>query len=158
MITNIFKTFFVFILALIASVTLVRGVNIYSVHSGSMSPKIPTGSLVIVKPQQEYKNGDIITFGSSKSSTTHRIVETAYRDNQVFYVTKGDANDGPDSQLIAKTSVIGKTIFHLPFIGFLTSFIKTKIGFILLVIIPALIIVFDETSNIKKELAKNKIL
>ena len=55
-----------------------------------------------------------------------------------------------------KENVIGKAILTVPFIGYLGYFVKTPIGFILLIVIPASVIIIMEIRNIVKELKKQK--
>jgi len=118
-----------------------------------MEPTIHIGSLVISKPSPNYHVNDIITFNSKDFTNTHRIVEV--KDN--LFVTKGDANDAPDSNLVASSQVMGKTIFTIPLIGYLISFAKTQIGFTLLIVIPATIIIYQEIQNIKKQIEKIRL-
>ncbi len=134
------------------------GIKLYAVQSGSMSPSIPTWSLVIIKPQSSYAKGDVITFKPEseknkihpKTTVTHRIFELKGED----YTTKGDANNTPDNRPIAKDQILGKVIFNLPYLGYLVSFAKTQNGFIFLIIIPAVIIIYSELIVIKNEAKK----
>ena len=50
--------------------------------------------------------------------------------------------------------IIGKEIVAVPYLGFPVGYAKTTPGLILLVIIPAVIIIYDEMQNIKKEIQK----
>jgi len=70
---------------------------------------------------------------------------------QIEYVTKGDANDAPDSQAVAEELVLGKTIFSIPLLGYPVSFAKTREGLIILIVIPATMIIYSEILNIKNE-------
>jgi len=134
------------------------GIKIFSVTSGSMEPKIKTGSVVFVKSQNEYKNDDVITFYGSKSAQTitHRIVETKIDENNQnkIFVTKGDKNEENDFDEISQSKVLGKVFFAIPFLGYLVSFSQTQIGFVILIIIPATILVYSEILNIKTEVKK----
>ena len=130
-------------------------INIYSVQSGSMEPNIPLGSLVIVQKSDNYEIGDVITVKELSNpiiSVTHRIVDINTDNSIVSYVTKGDANDANDMDLRFPAEIIGKVIFQLPLLGYLISFTRTQLGLILLIIIPAIIIIFSEIKNIKKEI------
>lgn len=51
-------------------------------------------------------------------------------------------------------NVIGKAVFTLPYIGYIGYFVRPLIGFILLIIIPASLIIIIEIRNIMKELKK----
>jgi signal peptidase len=127
------------------------------VLSGSMEPKIHTGSIVFVKPTTDYKKGDVISFSDSQDSsisTTHRINDIINKDGEVLYTTKGDANNIADSNQIKKSQIIGKEYFSIPYIGYVVNFAKTQLGLIVLIIIPTSIIVYSELVAIKTEIVK----
>jgi len=125
------------------------------VKSGSMEPAIKMGSLVVIKPQNDYKIGDIITFGPFSKNhppTTHRIHDIKITGGSSFYITKGDANNAPDQREISQKDIIGKVIFSIPYIGYAIEAAKKPIGFLLIIIVPALLIIFDEVKKILKEI------
>ncbi|PIR43423.1 signal peptidase I [candidate division WWE3 bacterium CG10_big_fil_rev_8_21_14_0_10_32_10] len=135
--------------------------RIFSVTSGSMKPSIKAGSLVVVVPKSNYSVKDVITFYQDKDlkkTITHRIIEKSEdKDNNlVSYKTKGDANEDKDIKSVSDSVVIGKVLFSLPYLGYPIEFSKTQMGFVLLVVIPATIIIYSELNNIKSELFKNK--
>jgi signal peptidase I len=135
------------------------GIKLYTVQSGSMEPAIKTGSVVASKPQNNYLKGDIITFKSEKdkisvnplNTTTHRIFDIKNENGVVSYITKGDVNNTPDMVVTTKDLVLGKVILTIPFLGYAVAFAKTKLGLILLVIIPSTLIIYSELMNIKNE-------
>jgi len=121
------------------------------VLSGSMEPNIMTGSIIVIKPDKEYKLGDIITFGKDDRvnvPVTHRIVEINKHDGREYFVTKGDANEDIDAGQTSKSSVIGKVLLTLPYIGYFLSFMKTNVGFISMVVIPGIIVLLIESYKI----------
>jgi len=123
------------------------------VFTGSMEPAVSVGSVVVIKPvdPETLKEGDIICFRFSEpTSITHRIINIT---NEGF-ITKGDANEDPDMWTVKKENVIGKLIITIPYIGYIGYFVRTPIGFILLIIIPASLIIIIEIRNIIKELKK----
>jgi len=127
------------------------------VQSGSMEPTIKTGALVVIKPESSYKVGDIITFGKDTKTevpTTHRIIGDKVIDGVLIYTTKGDANEDKDTREVRKDEIIGKTIFSVPYLGYIMDFAKKPLGFILLVGLPALYIVYDEVAKIVAEVKK----
>lgn len=128
------------------------------IRSNSMSPKLPTGSAIAVKPSSFYKRGDVISFSTENDFIiTHRISEVvSNQSGDISYITKGDANTGVDRKTVPYNKVIGVGIWALPYIGYLLSFLKTKVGFTLLVLTPAVLIIFSELADITKEI--NKIL
>ena len=131
------------------------GVRMFSVDSGSMEPTLNIGSLIFVKATDTYNQGDIITFmGERKKEETftHRVVEIkTTQDNEIAgFVTKGDANEDVDPIIVTPRRLLGKVVFKVPLLGYLASFAKTQLGFVLLVIIPATVIIYSEIVDAKK--------
>lgn len=134
------------------------GIRLLTVRSGSMAPQIKIGSLVLVKKETSYQVGDIITFQNTnqKESTTHRIVQIDQEAGVNLYTTQGDANNGPDNDPVAERAILGKIVLSLPLLGYIVAFSRTWPGVIVLIIIPATIIIYDEINNLKKEWVKRK--
>lgn len=123
------------------------------VQSGSMEPSIKTGSVVLIKKQDTYSVGDIISFvGAGSDSTTHRVIKTNIVKSKEIFNTKGDANQGEDREAVGIDNILGKTVFTVPYLGYIVAFTKTQKGFIFLIVVPATIIVFSEILNIKKQI------
>jgi signal peptidase len=138
----------------------VLSVRPFVILSGSMEPAIPVGSLVLVIPEAWYLPGDIITFRSdpaSREMVTHRIVtadpgQTFFTQGQ--FTTKGDANKTADYGVVPASNVVGRVFSIIPSAGYAVNFSKTPQGFILLVIIPATIIIWEELKSTQNELAR----
>ena len=164
------------VLLIISVLPITGNIKFMTVLSGSMEPAIKTGSVVMTRPhstssgQASYGVGDIITFGpysKTKPPTTHRIVEVkipstssgqapSTDSGQVTYITKGDANNAPDVREVSQKDVIGKVMFDVPYFGYVVAFARKPIGFLLILIVPALAIVFDEVKKIVGEVKKLK--
>lgn len=128
------------------------------VQSGSMEPAIHTGSIVVIQPANEYGVGDVITFGEDTKvqvPTTHRITSVRLEGNTTYFTTKGDANEEADTNEVAKGDVIGRVLFSVPYLGYLIDFSKKPIGFILLIVIPAILIILYELLGIYEEIKKH---
>jgi len=147
-------------LMLIISVFPITGnFKILTVLSGSMEPAIKTGAVVIIKPASDYKIGDVITFGpntKTQSPITHRIYDIKIVAGEPVFITKGDANGSSDNKEVPKSDIIGKVLFNIPFVGYAVDFAKKPFGFILIIIVPAVIIVYDEIRKIWQEIMKLK--
>jgi signal peptidase len=149
------------LIGLFVAVTLLpikNNIKIYAVHSGSMTPALPVGSLVIVQPVSNYKVDDIVTFlpstAAKKSDTvTHRIVSKVESGRSIYFLTKGDANDDNDQGQISESQIKGKVITKVSYLGYIAGYLKTLPGLLLIIIIPATIIVYEEINKIKRELA-----
>lgn len=81
------------------------GYTFFEIVSGSMSPTIEKGDMILVKLDTDYNVGDIVSYKDNNSIITHRIVEKT--DN--YYVTKGDANNTLDNP-IKEEQILGKTV------------------------------------------------
>jgi len=146
-------------LATVLTLKIPGNYKILLVQSGSMEPAIKRMGVVVTKSETEYRKDDIITVAEPANpevSLTHRIVGVEEKAGQVFYTTKGDANEDADTEKRPKKNVLGKVIFSVPYLGYPVSFAKTQTGLIVMIIIPAVIIVYSELLNIKKEI-KNLI-
>lgn len=135
----------------LTSLRIVQGYNFYVVMSGSMQPAIKTGSIVGVKQEDKYVQGDVITVmvdNNPNNTYTHRIVEI----NDDSYVTKGDANESNDADLAFKESVLGRVFANIPLVGYIVNFAKQPTGFIVMVVVPAILIIALELNNVKESI------
>ena len=155
---NAVLVFLIIIGALIAfsMLPIKNNYQVLTVMSGSMKPTIPVGSVIVIKPVAEYKVDNIVTFktpGSTKKKdfTTHRIKEIKGENGVVTYVTRGDANEDSDREYIEKDSILGKELFAVSLIGYLIGYIKTLPGLVLIIIVPAAIIIYEEVRKIHRE-------
>lgn len=110
------------------------GLQPFVVLSGSMEPNYHVGSLIYVKSvdYRELKAGDPITYMVSQDTVvTHRIVEVVPDDtepNTLWYITKGDANATEDGSPVHYRNVIGKAVFSIPYLGYVSYFIQNPPG------------------------------
>lgn len=131
--------------------------SLYSVETGSMEPTIKPGDLIFIREEKIYSTGDIISFtderGGGVTTITHRIVEI---NQDGTYVTKGDANSGSDADFVKEENIVGKYFLRIPLIGYLINFVKTPIGFLILIAIPAIVIAYEELKKIFKYISNRK--
>jgi len=167
-IANIFYSIMLFALVLLLLGTVFSlveapgGVRLFIVQSGSMEPFIKTGSMAVTKPQSAYQEGDVVSFIVKSNSNfadygqtvMHRIVSATGENEDISFTTKGDANQGNDPDPVLPSRIKGKVIFSLPYAGYAISYARTKIGFALLIVLPAVMIVISEMMNIKREISK----
>jgi signal peptidase len=119
---------------------LVGADSSYTVMSGSMSPALRPGDLVIVKGEEPVNVGDVVTIKSGEFTYTHRVVEKLEGD---LFRLKGDANEDPDPGLVESSQIIGKVVLIFPF-----GYLYTSTGFALALLIPAALIVGKQAYNI----------
>lgn len=132
------------------------GIDFFNIYSGSMSPSLPVGSVVMVWPIEvsTIAVGDIVAFktGTGSDAVVHRVTEVIDENTLISFRTAGDANKSPDGYLVLPEDIIGKVFFQLPFLGYLSDFVRTKLGYVLSVVLPAMLIISLEISNIIREL------
>ena len=130
----------------------------FIVQSGSMEPAVKTGSIVITRKAETYNQGEIISYKKdAKNVITHRIQVKNYPDginSDPVYLTAGDANEDFDSGSITNDQIVGKVALTLPYLGYVANFAKQPYGFLLLVIVPATIVIYEELKGLLKEIFK----
>lgn len=98
----------------------ILGHTYLNVLSNSMSPEFNTRDLVIgkkIKSPSDIKVGDIITFRDQKMLVTHRVHEI--KDGK--FITKGDANDVTDSNLVPFENIVSKHTLMIPKAGIIVA-------------------------------------
>ena len=110
------------------------GLRPYAVLSGSMRPAYEVGSLIYVKSvdYKELKAGDPITYMISQDTVvTHRIIEVLVDEEDpdtIRYFTQGDANAQPDGTSVHYKNIIGKPVFTIPYLGYVSHYIQNPPG------------------------------
>jgi signal peptidase I len=136
------------------------GLTLEPVLSGSMEPTIHTGALIAiarVSPDQ-IQVGDIIGFHVQGMDTPvcHRVTGINGTGNSLMFQTKGDANEGPDDWLVRPQDIIGKVYFNVAWLGVVAKFVKSPLGFILLMGVPAAVVIGMELNNLFRPAQKKR--
>jgi signal peptidase len=122
----------VVILAILLVGVRVAGIVPYTVLSGSMEPTYHVGSLIYVKSvdPMTLKVGDPLTYRMPDGTVvTHRIIEVLEDSaSERRFRTQGDANDIPDGMPIGAKSIIGKPLFTIPYMGYVSWFVQNPPG------------------------------
>ena len=133
-------------------------IRLYTIVSGSMEPNIKVYDVILdfrVDSPEQIKVGDVITFRSTSNISkdlivTHRVVDIKQVNGKYEYVTKGDYNPTPDSDTAKFSNIIGKVQMRFPQLGRLQFFLATKIGWLIVVVLPALgVIIYDIIKLVK---------
>ncbi len=127
------------------------GYQLWVVRTQSMAPRIKAGDLIIssLKTKNNYSVGTVIVFETFDDSLlTHRIVDK----KEDYFVTKGDANELVDQELVKKESIKGQVCFKIPILGKMFLFIQTFSGKMFIGIVLLIFFVFQKLLLlIKKE-------
>ena len=97
------------------------------IGSGSMSPAINTGDVVIVAkiPASNIHEGDVIQFRVTRTlDVVHRVTGVTRDGGSLYFTTKGDANALADPEQVLADNVVGKVVYTVPKVGWLAIHIK----------------------------------
>jgi len=139
--------------------------SIYTIISGSMEPNIKVYDTVInerIDNPNDIVVGDVITFISTSllspgTTITHRVIALTTDENgNICYQTKGDNNAVADQACAKFHNVLGKVILKIPQLGRVQFFLASKAGWLLCILIPALIIIGRDIMRITKLTAIKK--
>ena len=99
-----------------------------AIASGSMSPKIKKGDIVIVEKikdkYQEIKEKDIIAYEYNGTIIVHRVEKIINLNGIYYFYTKGDANNSLDNYSIDQSMIIGVVRMNIPYIGWPTVWLN----------------------------------
>ncbi|MDZ5010224.1 signal peptidase I, partial [Clostridium perfringens] len=93
-----------------------------NVLSESMVPEFKLNDLVIgkiVNDTKEIKVGDIVTYRDGRMLVTHRVVEV--KNGGEAFITKGDANEALDANIVPKENLVSKYKFNIPYLGYIIA-------------------------------------
>lgn len=171
---NILKIIILILLILFALFTVYQkvfpnnpsafGFRTYSIITKSMEPVLKKGDVILVQERNtsSYKVGDIITFKGTSGDlkgkiVTHEIVGIKLENGKNIFYTKGIQNISEDPA-VYEDEILGKYIYKFKFFSLIERIMDTKIGFILIIIIPLGYIYFYEIRDIIKDIKniKNK--
>jgi len=130
----------------------------YVVASGSMIPELEVYDVLVVQghePFEDLEIGDIIVFNRPSDHNrviVHRVVSIT-DDDPITLRTKGDANPAsiPGTDFpITEEEYIGKVVYTLPQVGYVTQLLKPPINYVIIVVVIGVMIVKQITKR-KKE-------
>ena len=113
------------------------GLDTYRIVSGSMEPRIPVGSMVLVEPVlgKDMTEGEVMAFYRNGTIVVHRVLENNTLEGMIS--TKGDANDTEDLQEVSYPEVIGRVKASYPYMGDIAAYLTTVYGKVYLLAVIA---------------------
>jgi len=131
----------------------------YVVASGSMIPELEVYDVLIVQghePFEDIEKGDVIVFNRPSDHDrviVHRVVSVIDDDPKTLR-TKGDANPAsiPGTDFpITEEEYIGKVVYTLPQVGYVTQLLKPPINYVIIAIVIGVMIVKQITKKKPKD-------
>ena len=129
-------------------------ISVYTIISGSMEPEIRVYDMIVdmkVENPADLKVGDVISYNSTKLkpgekiSVTHKIIAIQIEDGKYVFTTKGINNPTKDSYPVYFEDISGKVIFKIPQLGRIQFLLASKFGYLICILIPAVIIILKNT-------------
>lgn len=99
-----------------------------AIASGSMTPNINKGDVVVIEKNLDYNNlniGQVIAYKKGNIVVVHRLIKKIEVDGKYYFYTKGDANDTEDNYEITEDMFIGIVNIKIPFIGYPTVWVNS---------------------------------
>lgn len=146
------------------------GIAPITVASDSMEDTLMVNDLIFCEVRtdyvyDDYAVGDIVTFNQEIEGetrfNTHRIVEVVEDNGITYYKTQGDNKDTnpvPDEKLKTANDIVAKyTGNKIGGVGAFFSFIRTQLGFFLVILLPMILFfVYEAVRVIMNIIAYNK--
>ena len=133
--------------------------SLYTIITPSMTPNINVYDVVVdvkVDKPEDIKINDVITFYSSipgvrNGTITHRVIAINKDINGNYkYLTKGDYNLVDDGVNVEFDKIVGKVALRIPQLGRVQFFMASKMGWLLVVLLPALYVIVKDILKIIK--------
>lgn len=139
------------LLIVFAGFSFTGNVKARIVLTGSMSPAINVGDVIVTVPitQKEPQIDDVIAYqakrfnGENVAVFSHRIIDG---DIENGFIVKGDANKSPDPQKPKAGDILGVVLFTIPFVG---NLLTPKALFLLLPCAFGLWLIMDAMKNVE---------
>lgn len=129
----------------------------YIVLSDSMHGVFDVGDIVVSKEADtsDLKKGDIISFKSIDPNNydtvvTHKIKGVTKYKGEKAFVTYGVNTGVKDAYPVPADRVIGEYQFRLPKMGYFFQFLKTPMGYFVLIFIPFMLLIGSEAFRFRK--------
>src|SRR4029078_12584799 len=120
---------FLLVVALSVALPAAFGIRSMVVRSGSMTPAIRTGDVIVVRPTAPTgaKVGDIVTFKDPDGSgrlIVHRVRAIERHGDQIAFITQGDANSTQEHWNVPADGTIGTVVYRVPKLGIAVNAIR----------------------------------
>jgi signal peptidase len=132
----------------------VFGYQMFVVLSSSMEGVFSAGDVVVSRSADESSlaAGDIITFKSVDPDNyglviTHKIEKKTTYNGETAFTTFGIATGKTDNVPVPAQNVIGKYVFRIPKAGYVSDFLRSSVGYVVLILLPVLFILLFEGAN-----------
>ena len=138
------------------------GHQMYFIRTGSMSPYLEPGDIIISKKYDGgeltagREDGSVVTYHGEVNGEpqliTHRVIEV----NDDTVITQGDYKFNSPDAPITKDKIESVMVYKTVFLGSVFKIISTTWGFWLLIFTPIALLLVSEIVSLVKEMKKEK--
>jgi signal peptidase I len=119
-----------------AAVAWHEGYRVYAVRTGSMTPTLPVGSLLVdAPPSGSYERGAVVTIQRPGTGDERLVTHRVHAVRPAGLQTKGDANPKPDLFLAQPSAVVGEVVAHVPRGGYVFVYFSQWTGVLSLMMV-----------------------
>lgn len=130
----------------------VFGYRAECVISGSMEDTLSVGDIIVIKEVNKYSENDIVSFHEGNRVITHRIIDIV----DGGFITKGDANNAADSEIVKQQDILGKEILVIPLIGYISIALMSPVGLILVLCICCVLYIVNWQIGEREEITNEE--
>ena len=122
------------------------GTSFFTINTNAMKPDLRKNDFLIVKEVEEGKLyiDDIIAYEINGNIRINKIINIKNDNGKILYTTKTNQNYYPDIELITQGQIIGKIVCNIPFVGFISNILETKIAAIIIILILLLRFLYNK--------------
>ena len=148
--------------AVVVAIPRLAGAIPLTVLTSSMEPRLPPGTLIVVRPvaTDDIRVGDVVTYqiqSGVPGVISHRVIAiNLAADGGRTFILKGDNNSVADTDPVIPAQVQGRLWYSVPYVGFANTAVSGNVrawavpaGGVLLLLYAAITIVRGITSQRK---------
>jgi len=134
--------------ALVIVIPALTGGTALTVLTQSMEPRLPPGTLIIIRPTaiDDIKIGDVVTYqikSGQPAVVSHRVVSRSVdTKGRTTFTTKGDNNDLPDAGPVQKAQIRGTLWYSIPWLGYVNNLVGGQGRSLLVPLIAAALFIY----------------
>jgi signal peptidase len=133
-----------------------------TVLTNSMAPKLPPGTLLVIKPTpiDDIHVGQVMTYqikSGSPAVISHRVVQRSVSSNGVTtFITKGDNNSLPDPLPVQQLQVKGTLWYAIPYLGWVNNAVNGNSRPLIVPIVAGLLFAYAAYTVVASVIASRK--
>ncbi len=133
---------------LVIVVPAISGGTALTVLTQSMEPKLPPGTLIIIRPTPigDIKIGDVLTYqikSGQPEVVSHRVISRSVdTTGRTTFITQGDNNDLPDAGPVQEVQIKGTLWYSIPWLGYLNNMVGGQGRSLLVPLVAAALFIY----------------